>query len=397
MITIVKKLFRFLASYGMSCTLFILLLALTYFGTIHQVENGLYESQKKYFESIFLIHWVFGWAPLPLPGGYLVLGLLFVNLVCGAVIRARKGWSHLGILIAHAGICLLMIGAFVTFEFSTSGHLTLYEKDRSNEFESPDEWEIGVAEINTAGPATEYLVREPDFCRAGARRSQTFTFENVPFDMTISGYCRNATTRSVDREGSPEGKVVDGYYLESLPPEREAEQNAPGAYVVLTEKSSAVAHDGILSGLAGRPYVVGVDGKQWQVNLRRRRWPLPFTVVLNKFTHELHPGTSMPKVFRSDVTVIQTKATGVAAESVQQDVQISMNEPLRLDGYTLYQSSWGPPDARPGDPLFSTFAVVKNPVEQYPLYACVTVTFGLALHFAQKLLRYLRKESMNRP
>ena len=83
----VKKTGEFLASYGLSCILFVLLLLLTYLGTLYQVEHGLYEAQKKYFESFLLIHDAFGVVPVILPGTYLLLILLFVNLILGAVVR----------------------------------------------------------------------------------------------------------------------------------------------------------------------------------------------------------------------------------------------------------------------------------------------------------------------
>ena len=42
-----------------------------------------------------------------------------------------------------------------------------------------------------------------------------------------------------------------------------------------------------------------------------------------------------------------------------------MNEPLRDGGLVLYQASWGPVGrAGPATPLFSTFAVVRNPADQ---------------------------------
>ena len=49
-------------------------------------------------------------------------------------------------------------------------------------------------------------------------------------------------------------------------------------------------------------------------------------------------------------------------------------------------------DARPGEPLFSTLAVVRNPADQYPLYACIVIAAGLVLHFSRRLTRYVSAE-----
>ena len=93
----------------------------------------------------------------------------------------------------------------------------------------------------------------------------------------------------------------------------------------------------------------------------------------------------MPKWFSSDVTVVE--------EGSPRTLRISMNEPLRSDGLVLYQASWGPSNAMPGTPLFSTLAVVRNPADQYPLYACILISIGLVIHFSRRLTGYIRAEA----
>ena len=59
-----------------------LLFVLTFLGTMHQIDNGIYSAQKKYFESFFTLAAGF----VPLPGAQLVLW--------GAV-REPGGGDHL--------------------------------------------------------------------------------------------------------------------------------------------------------------------------------------------------------------------------------------------------------------------------------------------------------------
>ena len=73
-----------------------------------------------------------------------------------------------------------------------------------------------------------------------------------------------------------------------------------------------------------------------------------------------------------------------------------MNEPLRQDGYTFFQASWGPQDAKPGDRLYSVFAVVDNPSDMWPLYSCIMVGVGLLIHFFQKLVGHLTRTARRR-
>jgi hypothetical protein len=73
-----------------------------------------------------------------------------------------------------------------------------------------------------------------------------------------------------------------------------------------------------------------------------------------------------------------------------------MNEPLRHKGFTFFQSSWGPADAKPGQPLFSTFSVVRNPADDLPLYACIIIAIGMLVHFIRKIGRHIKLESGRR-
>ena len=78
---------------------------------------------------------------------------------------------------------------------------------------------------------------------------------------------------------------------------------------------------------------------------------------LDRFVYRAHPGTGMPKEFSSHVTKLDR---GTARK-----VHITMNAPLREEGYTLYQSGWGPQDAMPGSQtrFYSSFSVVAKPTK----------------------------------
>ena len=42
---------------------------------------------------------------------------------------------------------------------------------------------------------------------------------------------------------------------------------------------------------------------------------------------------------------------------------------------------------------YSVFAVVRNPADQWPKYACYVIGIGLVLHFGMKLAAYLRSRA----
>lgn len=377
-----KKTFNFLASYGLACVLFILLFLLTFLGTLYQVDHGLFAAQKKYFESIVLVHQAFGFLPIPLPGGYLVMSLLFINLLLGGFLRLREGWVKLGVAITHFGMCMLIAGSYITFRESFGGHLTFNEGETQSEFISYHEWEIAVTDVSRPDAALEYLIQENSFARFTGESEGTFNFGDLPFTLKLSRFTRNAALKKSSGTGG--APTVDGYYLEPQPEERDDESNDAGAYIQVFP-AQGEAKPGLLWGQSRKPFSIELDGRTFTFELRKRRFPIPFALRLDKFTFERHPGTMMAKVYRSSVTKIEG--------GVEEAIEITMNEPLRHLGYTFYQSSYGPPNAKPGDRMYSVLAVVRNPADQVPLYSCLVIAFGMVAHFLLALFRYLRRET----
>ncbi|MDA0991662.1 MAG: cytochrome c biogenesis protein ResB, partial [Verrucomicrobia bacterium] len=344
-------------------------------------EHGLFIVQKKYFDSLFLIHRLFGFIPIPLPGVTLLMGLLFVNLVCGAIIRAPKSWRAPGMLIAHSGILILLAAGFVCQTFSTDGYLRLYEQESSDEFQSYHDWVIEIRQHTAAGDGEPvWVIPTGDLQAIRPGAAHRFFAESIPFDLTVSRYLNNCVpVRAVNAHGDG----VDGLAFEARPLEKEAEFNIAGALVTLRDKSSGKAHPALLWGQEKHPFVLDVEGDIWSVGLTRRTWRMPFSIHLDKFTVERHPNTEIARVYQSDVTRIEG--------AVQEQVKISMNKPLRYRGYTLFQATWGPQGAPEGTPLFSGFAVVRNPSDYWPLYSCIVVGAGLLIHLVQKLLFFLKR------
>lgn len=375
---LIQRVFEILGSFGLACIILLFLLLLTYLGTLEQVDHSLYEVQKKYFESLIVFDTkVF----VPLPGVYLLLSLLFVNLIVGGMLRMRWTWSRLGILVIHFGIATMLLGGLIEFKASNKGHVTLFEGESAAEFQSYFEWEVTVTEPLENGHVREHVVPNAMFANLPVGESMRMTSEAIPFDIVLSGFlpnCRPVPSRA-------EGVGVEGVLLEELPGAIQAEQDIAGLTVTL-EGLPDGSETGLVWGVQRAPWVVRAGGKPWAIDLRRRTWRMPFQIHLRDFTRELHPGTEMPSKFYSDVTCIQA--------NVSQDLQISMNEPLRRDGLTLFQASWGPSNARPGDRLFSTFAVVENPADDVPLIALLIITAGLLVNFLPRLLRHMRAQSL---
>lgn len=102
-------------------------------------------------------------------------------------------------------------------------------------------------------------------------------------------------------------------------------------------------------------------------------WPviglLPFEITVTTFNHRFHPGTNIPAHFSSNVTI--TPDGGVPWQAT-----ISMNEPLRYMGYTMYQSSYLLAE---GAPPVSILAVVHDRTRLLPYIATGVLALGVLL------------------
>jgi len=375
-----------LSSMTLAGVLLVLLGVLTFLGTLEQAEFGLYEVQRRYFESLYLVHDA-GPIGIPLPGGGLVMGLLFVNLLVGGVVRLRKGRRTAGILVAHLGMLIMLASGFVEYAKSVDGHVTLYEGDERAWFQSYTETELAVVELDALGrPQREWVFT--DDALAGAAPSAPAIVTGLPFELTVTHWFANADVLPKGPMFEVAVPVVDGVFARASERDPQAERNAPAAYLEVPDADGGHA-TGLVWAFDAAPWTISAGGVRYALDLRKERYPMPFAVRLDTFTKEDHPGTNMPAWFSSDVTVTE-HASGA---DVARPVTISMNQPLREEGLVLYQASWGPQGARPGQRLFSTLAVVNNPADQWPLVSCLVIAAGLLVHFGRTLVRYVRREA----
>jgi len=376
-----KKLWELSTSYGTACVLLIFLFLLTLFGTLEQVDHGLYAVQKKYFESFFVLH-EFAGVPLPLPGGVLCMGLLSWNLVAGGLIRIRKSRATAGVIIVHIGMLVMFAAGLVKLTASDDGYLRLYEGESSEEYVSYYLWEVAVFDADSKGEVSEFLISDEQL-KLAEDDSLRVSHDLIPFELELRHFRENARPT---RESSPLPLAGEWRLLE-LEREPEAEANIAGVYAT-ARSATGGEQTAILWGLAESPWVVEIGERRWGVVLRHKRYRMPFSIHLDEFIKLEHPGTDIPSEFSSEVT------QGKGSESLP--LLIRMNEPLRDEGLVLFQSSWGPSNARPGDRLFSVFSVVRNPSDHWPLYSCIIIGVGLLIAFTEKLIKYVKAQNSQR-
>ena len=394
---VLQIVWKILTSYGLVVVILVMLTLLTLLGTWEQKDHGLFDTQKKYFESIFVVHtFEMGKLSLPivLPGAYILMVVVFFNLLAGAIIKARKSWNAPGMLIAHSGILLLLMGGFVSHHYSIKGHMALYKGEESNQYQAYQGWQLEVLPLDDSDrPTKAFIITEQELLSVRGDRSRLFASPEIPFDLTVSHYLRNALPVPTGAPVAAEVKLpeVDGYKLIQMDDEKEAERNVGGVYVEAKANGEAEAGSvskGILWAGQAAPWIVEAEGKKWALRLDRERWDVPFTVRLDEFIFDRHPGTAMAKKYESRIT--KTEGEQQAA------VQIRMNEPLRHRGYTFFQESFGPQDESDPEKMFSQFSVVKNPADQWPLYSLIVTFIGMGIHFLQKLAGFIGRANRAR-
>ena len=140
-----RSLWKFAGSYGLGIALMLILLVLTFAGTLHQVRLSSSMGPEAAIESFFGAPYVLiplggenSLVSLPLPGMGITCALLFANLLIGGMFRVRWTWRHAGVLVAHGGILLLLAGIMLGNKMTVAvDQVELPQGDRVHEQSLP--------------------------------------------------------------------------------------------------------------------------------------------------------------------------------------------------------------------------------------------------------------------
>ncbi len=381
-----------LASLKLTVFLLICSMLLVLLGTLEQVHWGVWHVQKVYFSSWFCFYPMDPTARLsmPLPGGFLIGVLLIVNLAFAHFRHFKATSAKIGISMIHAGLLLLLIGGSVTAVYQEESAMVIPEGETRNYSEAFREYEFALVEktgVSDRVTTVPYSI----FRAIGEKKAaSTIVLDGTPFTLNVKAYHPNAMIRA--KSQLPEGieiKTTQGIGATSalaykpLPESYDDNVgNSPTALVEILDAKGKPVGSWITNLNLTESFPAQKlthEGKNYEVSLRRMRHYLPFSVHLNKFTHEKYPGTQTPRNFASKVSVMEGKS--------EFSFDISMNQPLRHGGQTFFQSSFG--STKDGKDI-SVLQVVKNPGWTLPYISVLMMSIGLVWHFGVSLLRFLR-------
>jgi hypothetical protein len=380
---VLKSLVRFFTSLRLTVVLLALGLALVFLATLDQTNLGIWAVQQKYFRSLFVLARVRGTTvTVPVfPGGYLVGGLLLLNLLAAHAYRFRLEWKKSGLWLAHSGLILLLLGELFTGLWQRDGLMRLDLGATKNYAESPLKTELAV--IDTTDPQYDTVVAIPE---GALEKMALLQHPKLPFTIRPIIYYPNSalTVRSQVPNAAPSSADQGvGPQFVALPQPvtyKPDEQNFPTAFVELAGPEGRIG-TWLVSTLLTEPQSFPYQGRTWTLALRPTRYYQPFSLTLLKFAHDVYPGTDIPKNFSSRVRL--QSADG----RVDREVLIYMNNPLRYGGLTFYQAGYENNDRT------SIFQVVHNPSWVIPYISCALMAVGLLIQFAIHLAGFIRKRA----
>ena len=387
--------YKTVSSLKLTTLLLCLSMLLIFFGTLDQAQYGIRQVQELYFKGFITIWkypetWYLGdklsWLGLPIPGGFLIGPLLILNLVTAHFRYFHFSARKAGLICIHAGILTLLLGQGIADLFQEDYYLWLDKGESSNYSQSFHQDELVI--IETTHPEHNTVVSIP----AQLLKKQRFLHHDaLPFQLRVLAYYPNSIVRKQSGVVANQGLTptpTKGVGAEMnlvaepiAPTRKDDERNLPSLLLAIDTPEGTLGTWLLNTAFEGRvpDPLIEFEGRSFQIALRIKRNYFPFTVTLGDFEHLKYPGSDIPRAFTSWVTVTRE------SNGETRDAKISMNHPLRYEGYTFYQASFG----KQGNA--SMFQIVRNPGWLLPYFALLMVTIGLLYQFSIQLYRFLKR------
>lgn len=326
-------------------------------GTLAQRWLGLYAAQEMFFSTF--ITWI---GPVPLPGGYTLMVVFCASLLLKFLLASPWQKQKAGIVLAHLGVLVLMIGALIT-AVGAREHFMIIPQGKTTPY------------IYDYHQRVLFLFAQDELIRTVAFEdlSPDRTIEDLPFSLTILTRCVNCAIERRPPEEAKNFKSMGQFMrLQDKPSEKEPEANISGVTFMLggarpKENGRYIAFEGM-----PKPISFRAAGRDYKLMFGKDQKPLPFSIRLEQFTKEAYPGTTKARAYSSDV-VIEDGALNLPA-------RISMNAPLHYRGYTFYQSSFE--DGPQG--VLTILSVVQNHGRIFPYLGTLLIVAGLIVHVARQ-------------
>ncbi len=384
-----------LADLRITVTLFALSLFLVFYGTLAQMDKGVWTVVTEYFRSAIV------WIPLktvlfravdvrgaiPYPGGWLLGSLLLVNLVAAHIVSFKLTWRRIGIWLIHSGIVLMMMSELITGLYAVEGHMRISVDESTNYVEYASAPEIAV--IDSSDVKKDHVTVIPT---ARLQRGGLISNDQLPFDVEVLRYMVNSQVNNATPGNANDANRGLGLKLialerpEGVGVDPDQKIDIAAMYVTLKHKRTGESLGTyMLSVELIEPEHVKVDGKSYAVSLRFKRSYRPYTFHLQKLNVKFYPNTDVPKDYSSFIRLTDPE------QKEDRDVRIWMNHPLTHAGETFYQAGVHQDERERW--RTTTLQVVRNPGWMLPYLSCLLVACGMLFHFGLNLVRFIERRA----
>lgn len=381
-----KSVLRSIASLRLTVPLLAAAMLLVYFGTIAQSEQDILAVQRDYFRCFVI--WSSGMTlfpgyrikfpvQIPVPGGYVIGGLMLINLLAAHAVRFKLSWKRVGIIAIHLGIILILLGELFTGMFAVEMQMAIQEGQTNSVAQDVRHPELIV--IDTSNPLHDTLIAVP---QSRLQTGKVITDSRLPFEIRVERYYRNSRlVGPMEKVPTALLRATAGQHanrlIAELPDELSLEKvNFPSAYLRLSRSDQDLGLWLVSIHLTEQTIKVG--DKTYRIGLDFRRYQKPYSLTLVDFEHDKYPGSNIARQYASRVILRDPQ------RNERREAEIYMNHPLRYRGETFYQA---------GAPMADTtvLQIVDNPAAILPYIACILVGGGMILHFVPNLVTFLRR------
>src|ERR1019366_8005050 len=186
---LLDRLINFFTSLRLTVVCLALGLILVFWGTLAQVDLGLYKAKNEFFRS-FIIYWGpkgASWRVPVFPGGYLVGGVLLLNLLATQVRRNAFTANKIGLWMVHVGLILLLLGQLLTDLLSRESTLHLRNGEARNYSETEREAELAV--VDATAPDPDKVIAIPQGVLASQKSIRP---GDLPFTVQVKRFFANS-------------------------------------------------------------------------------------------------------------------------------------------------------------------------------------------------------------
>ena len=394
----IKKILKPVASLYLTVALLVMSMVLIYAGTTVQKAMGIQDVQKQFFYSWFC------WIPLDsicrpfapvgdaaigggfwFVGGFTMILLLLANLLAAHSVRFKLSWKRSGIIAIHAGLIIMLVGEILTKATAVESQMVISQGQTLSY--SQDLRHVELALVDPSSPDYDQVTVIDE---AALTPGAAIKPGGLPFEIKVQDYFPNSNILGpMQQSPSALQKATAGV---NKPLKLVSEPKAAGTAGEVDQASAYL--DVMANGKSlgtylvsqigfAQPEAIDVNGKTYRMELRFRRYYKPYTITLEKFSHDLYQGTvDLPSNFSSRVRLVDP------TRKVNREVKIWMNHPLTYQGETFYQQSFLPGDTT------SILQVTHNPGWILPYAGLVLGFIGMLVHFGIHLMGFLHRRSV---